>query len=105
MMAAPFSYGDSRTYFRTQALPPIENQTPLSPYWPASYTNVANQIMVHQMTAARNLAQNAMPPKEDVPPEPKSSSRVIADCGFGGAESKPRCRKYARPKTPATKAG
>lgn len=97
MMASPMAFGDSRSYYR--AVQGQQNQ--VAPYWPNAYQNVASQHnqLSHQLMAltrsyVSQLAIEAKPAKELASPD-----RVITDMGFGGAEAKPRSRRYRRAKT------
>lgn len=93
-MAHTMACGDSRAYFRTQA--ELAQQQ-------ANAFNLNQSLQAYQSqmasgstnAALSGLYQNAYAPMRNITPEkqPKSPDKVIADCGFGGAESRPRSRR------------
>lgn len=109
-MALPLAYGSSRDYWRAQ-------QGILAPQNQQAYQNQMGQYQPHlsQTNQAAPLGSEryrqasmgylshlqqmqAYLPREAV--SVKRSNKVVGDCGFGGADSRPRSRRLA--KTPTT---
>ena len=88
-MAHTMAYGDSREYYRLSALQHANAV--------AQYNAYASQMAAGSTSpiAALNPYQNAYAAMRNVTPakQLKSPDKVIADCGFGGAESRPRSRR------------
>lgn len=88
-MAVSMAYGDSTTYFRTRS---EADQMKQAAAFSAQMGNSTYPFVIN------NPYQNAL--RIHQPKEPSTTSRIIADRGMGGAESRPRSRRYA--KTPTT---
>jgi len=111
-MAVPMAYGDSQAYFRITdadvARARAELQLRMSSQYQKQLARAESQAAISQYNAyasqmasgAANVAllnpyQNAYANALNVTPpkQAKSLDKVIADCGFGGAESRPRSRR------------
>lgn len=94
-MAHAWAYGDSASFYRTISdADVVRLQQQAALYNQASY---AQQIARNYQQITHNAYQNAYPshlqPKAI---EQSTTSRVICDQGFGGAESRPRSRRYRK---------
>lgn len=115
-MGVPMAYGDSRAYFRITdadvAKARAELQLRSSSQYQrqqiaaqsasaiAQYNAYASQMasVATNQQVSMNTYQNMSAYMRNVTPpkDPTTPDRVIADQGFGGAESRPRSRRYRK---------
>lgn len=93
-MSVPMAYGDSRSYFRTQSDADVIRRMQQQAAQQAAFGGGQFNSQIAAMNPYANayaLMRNVTPPKDPTTPD-----RVIADQGFGGAESRPRSRRYRK---------
>lgn len=94
-MAVSVAYGDSGTFFRmTSDADALRLQQQAATYNQAAY---AQQMARNYQQIMNNAYQNVYSPRSQPKAiEQSTTSRVIADQGFGGGESRPRSRRYRK---------
>lgn len=98
-MAHSLAYGDSATYWRVQAADDAHaSQLAYALQQQAAIGgSQLNSAMARQLLNPYNAFANVYPPQKSIAArEQSTTNRVIADQGFGGAESRPRSRRYRK---------
>lgn len=94
-MACSMAYGDSRTFFRTISDADVGLQQQVAAF--NNQNAYVGQMALNYQQIAHNAYQNVYPPySQPKTREQSATSRVISDQGFGGAESRPRSRRYRK---------